>query len=97
MRQTKIPCKNCDDGRLIWQPGSKRYVCANCGIEEDAVPTWISTANYRKSRSERAKRKRIAYIEEIMGPSTGKIKKKKKSSRDDELEKIWKELVKEGD
>ena len=93
MRQTKIPCKNCDDGKLIWQPECKRYVCAGCGIEADALPTWISTTNHRKSRAEKAKKKRIAYIEEIMGSSTDNIKKKKKSSREEDLEKIWKELV----
>lgn len=96
MRESRIRCKSCNKGLLYWKPVEKRYVCIECGLESEALPTWEASAQHRKSKAEKQKEKHIAFIQEILGtsePDRREKRKKKRPSRAERLEEEWNEMI----
>ncbi|MHA2297677.1 MAG: hypothetical protein ACXAEU_21615 [Candidatus Hodarchaeales archaeon] len=96
MRKTEIPCKDCNKGFLNWKPSVKRYVCTECGVESEALPIWVSSATHRKTKVEKEKEKRVAFIQEILSASPANKERKKKRkhlNREERLEEEWKDMI----
>ncbi len=88
MRDSRIPCRNCSQGTLFWNPEEKLYVCTECGIQEAALKTWIDAAEYRQKKKKRKRDKERQWALDILGVKDN-LKKKKKSKREEE----WAEII----
>lgn len=86
-RDSLIPCKNCKIGTLHWNPEEKLYVCNKCGIQEQALKTWISSAERRQYKKERKIENDRQWAMDLLGVKENR-KKPKKSKKEKEWEKI---------
>jgi len=88
IRNSRIPCKNCHEGTLHWNPEEKLYVCYKCGIQEEALKTWIESAVHRKGKKRKIREKERNWALDILGVEDA-LKKKKKSRK----EQDWSEII----
>lgn len=88
IRDSRIPCKNCNSSTLYWNPEEKLYVCPECGIQEDALSTWIKAGKHRISKKEKKKKKDRQWALDVLGIKD-QLKKPKKSKKEQE----WAEII----
>ena len=88
IRNSRIPCKNCQNGTLHWNPEEKLYVCNKCGIQDAALETWIESAVYRNEKKSKRKEKDRQWALGVLGVKDG-LKKPKKSRKEQE----WSEII----
>ena len=88
IRDSRIPCKNCSEGTLHWNPEEKLYVCQKCGIQEAALKTWIESAVHRKGKKKKKREKERNWALNILGVEDG-LKKPKKLRKEQE----WSEII----
>ncbi len=88
MRDSRIPCPNCKNGTLYWNPEEKLYVCPECGIQEAALKTWIESAEHRQEKKQRKREKERQWALNILGVKD-QLKPPKKSKQEEE----WAELI----
>ncbi|MFX0087001.1 MAG: hypothetical protein ACFFAU_15190 [Candidatus Hodarchaeota archaeon] len=89
VRDSKIPCRNCQKGTLFWNSEEGLYVCIVCGIQEAALKTWIDAAEYRQEKLRKKKEKEREWALDILGMKD-QLKKPKKSKTEQE----WEEIIK---
>lgn len=87
IRDSRIPCPNCKEGTLFWKPDEKLYVCANCGVQEAALKTWIGAAEHRQKKKVLQRERERQWALDILGVKDG-LKPKKKG----EQEKLWNDI-----
>ena len=92
IRDSSIPCRNCNKGTLFWNSEEKLYVCTKCGIQEAALETWIDAAQYRKKKIKRKNEKERQWALEILGVKD-QLKKPIKPIKS-KKEKEWEEIIK---
>ncbi|MFW9777275.1 MAG: hypothetical protein ACFFE8_00395 [Candidatus Heimdallarchaeota archaeon] len=88
MRDSRIPCRECKDGTLHWNKEETIYVCTSCGVQEDALPTWIEAAEHRQKKGKQKREKERQWALDVLG-----IKDKLVSSKKTKKEKEWEELI----
>lgn len=93
VRDSTIPCKECKDGTLFWNPDESIYVCTSCGVQEKALKTWISAAEHRKRKKEQKKSRERQWALDIMGVKD-KLNSPKKSKRENEWTKFIEKIKK---
>ncbi|MFX0212218.1 MAG: hypothetical protein ACFFDT_39965 [Candidatus Hodarchaeota archaeon] len=89
VRDSRIPCQNCNQGTLFWNPEESVYVCMKCGIQEEALKTWIGAAQSRQKKKKKKQEKERQWALEILG-----IKDRLKSPRKSKLEEEWADIIK---
>jgi transcription initiation factor TFIIIB Brf1 subunit/transcription initiation factor TFIIB len=88
VRDSRIPCRNCNKGTLFWNSEEGLYVCTQCGIQEAALDTWIDAAQYREQKRMKKKNKERQWALEILGVKD-QLNKPIKSKK----EKDWEEII----
>jgi hypothetical protein len=88
VRDSRIPCPNCKKGTLYWNPEEKLYVCIECGIQEAALKTWISAAEYRQEKKQQKREKERQWALDILG-----VKDQLASPKKSKKEQEWAELI----
>ena len=88
VRDSRIPCRNCSEGTLHWNPEEKLYVCTNCGIQEAALKTWIGAGKYRKEKKKRMREKERQWALDILGQKD-LLTQPKKSKKEEE----WADII----
>ena len=88
MRDSRIPCPNCKKGTLFWNSEEKLYVCTECGIQEAALKTWISAAEYRQKKKQRKRERERQWALNILG-----IKDKLASPKKSKREQEWNDII----
>ena len=88
VRDSRIPCRNCSEGTLHWNPEEKLYVCINCGIQEDALKTWIGAGKNRQEKKKRRREKERQWALNILGQKD-LLRKPKKSKKEQE----WADII----
>lgn len=89
MRDSRIPCRECKKGTLHWNKKETLYVCTTCGVQEEALPTWIAAAVHRQTKQERNREKERQWALDILGLQDKLVPPKKTKK-----EKEWEELIK---
>ncbi|MFX0172162.1 MAG: hypothetical protein ACFE9L_09595 [Candidatus Hodarchaeota archaeon] len=89
VRDSKIPCNNCNEGTLFWNPDESVYVCIKCGIQEEALKTWIGTAQFRQKKKKLKREKERQWALDILG-----IKDRLKSPKKSKQEEEWADIIK---
>ena len=87
VRDSKIPCRNCEKGTLFWNSEEGLYVCIKCGIQEAALKTWIDAAEYRQEKLRKKREKERKWALDILGIKD-QLVKPKKSKKEQEWEEI---------
>jgi len=88
VRDSRIPCHNCEQGTLFWNPDETVYVCTNCGVQEEALKTWIGAAQYRQKKKKTKREKERQWALDILGIKD-RLKSPKKSKREEE----WADII----
>ncbi|MFX0014182.1 MAG: hypothetical protein ACFFB2_06805 [Promethearchaeota archaeon] len=88
VRDSLIPCTNCKEGTLFWNPEEKLYVCINCGIQEAALGTWISAAEHREIKREKKREEERQWALDILG-----VKDRLNPSKKSKQEEEWAEII----
>ncbi|MFX0049763.1 MAG: hypothetical protein ACFFAJ_05575 [Candidatus Hodarchaeota archaeon] len=89
IRDSRIPCHNCNKGTLFWNPDESVYVCIKCGIQEEALKTWIGAAQFRQEKKKKKQEKERQWALDILG-----IKDRLKSPKKSKQEEEWAEIIK---
>jgi len=87
VRDSRIPCPNCKKGTLYWNSEEKLYVCIECGIQEAALKTWISAAEYRQERKQLKREKERQWALDILNIKD-QLTPPKKSKQEQEWDEI---------
>ena len=87
IRDSKIPCPNCKKGTLFWQPDEKIYVCTKCGVQEEALKTWIGAAEHREKKKVRKRQKDRQWALDILG-----LKDELKTPNKSNQERLWDDI-----
>jgi len=87
VRDSRIPCPNCKNGTLFWNPEERLYVCTKCGIQEAALETWINAAEHRKKKKLQKREKERQWALDILGVEN-RLNPPKKQKQEQEWEDI---------
>ena len=93
IRDSSIPCKECKEGTLYWNPEESVYVCITCGVQEKALKTWIDAAEHRKKKKQQKRLRERQWALDILGVKD-QLNPPKKSKRENEWEKFIEKIKK---
>ncbi len=88
MRDSRIPCPNCKNGTLFWNPEERLYVCTKCGIQEAALETWINAAEHRKKKKLQKHEKERQWALDILG-----VEDRLNSPKKQKQEQEWEDII----